>query len=211
MTNKINKNNKNTKANSKNIANVKKQNSTEKVKNEITKQNDKKNTIMNILILLGVAILCFVTVYLMNYFFVKHNNINTNYSTDKQLSEIQIEGQSEIISTQKYISDLGYNMRYDINNFVVFKHNNKDYYKFKHNDNVIVKVESSSVPTNCTNQVLETTLNNCYRKLDNYTEEYYITSNSKTFKVTIKSPNSSEYTSSVRTRIEIMLETFKVD
>lgn len=195
-----------------------KKNNIEKTKNNVKKSNisspvkeNKNNTIqMKILVFLGVAILFVAIVYLMNYFFVEKSYIKINISTDKKLEYIEIEGERELISTQKYVSDLNYSMRYDIDNFEVFKYKTQDIYKFINNERVLVVVEESLLPNSCSAGSLDMIYNNCYVKVDDYTEEHYISTNGKTYRITVKSPNTSEYESGVKTRINYMLSSFEI-
>lgn len=178
--------------------------------NKPVKNNGKNTIIMKVLVVFGVIILCFALVYLMNYFFVEKSYIKINMSTDKKLEHITLEGERELITTQKYVSDLNYTMRYDVNNFTVFKYKHQDIFKFKSDDKILVIVEKSGLPNSCTSGTLDMEYNNCYVKIDNYTEEYYISTNGKTYKITIKSPNTTEYISGVKTRINYMLKSFEM-
>lgn len=175
------------------------------------KKVEKNNFIMKLLVFLGVIVLLCASIYLMNYFFVEKSYLKTNMSTDKKIEYITLEGQNELINTQKYVSDLNYSMRYDIDNFKVFKYKKQDIFKFLHNDAVLVVVEKSSLPNSCTASRIETGYNSCYVKKDDYTEEYYISTNGYTYKITIKSPNTSEYGEGVRTRISYMINSFIIN
>ena len=164
-----------------------------------------------LIILIGVIILLVISVFLMKYFFVDKSNIKENYSTDKQLVYIKLEGQDELISTQKYKSTLGYNMRYDIERFKVFKYKEQDIYKFINNDQVLVVVEKSDLPSDCNNEPLETGYKNCYKMINDNMEEYYLTSNAKTYRILVKCPNTSEYNEGVKARIKYMLGSFEIE
>ncbi|MBE6156923.1 MAG: hypothetical protein E7161_04160 [Firmicutes bacterium] len=166
--------------------------------------------IMKVLVVLGVIILCFVIVYLMNYFFVEKSYIKINISTDKKLEYITIEGEEELITTQKYVSDLNYSMRYDIDNFTVFKYKSQDIFKFVNDEKILVVVEESGLPNSCSTGSLDMTYNNCYVQVDNYTEEHYISTNGKTYKLTVKSPNTPEYQEGMKIRINYMLNSFEM-
>jgi hypothetical protein len=185
-----------------------------KIKEPITDSQDvikKNNFIMDILVVLGIIVLGLTLVYLMNYFFVKKSYIKINMSTDKKIEYIMLEGQQELVTTQKYVSDLDYSMRYDVNNFKVFKYKKRDIYKFLHNDVVLVVVEKSVIPNSCTMSLLKTGYNNCYVQKDDFTEEYYISTNGVTYKITVKMPNTTEYKEGVRTRIDYMINTFVIN
>ena len=185
---------------------------TKSKKTKATDENVKMNSIyIKILVFLGVIIFGISIIYLMNYFFVEKNYIKINISTDKKLEYIKIEGQEKLITTQKYVSDLNYSMRYDINNFKVLKYKDQDIYKFNAAEKILLIVEKSTIPSICTNSNLITQYTSCLITPDDYTEEYYITSDGVTYKITIKSPNANEYESEVKTRINYMLESFKIN
>ena len=177
-------------------------------KNSNLKRNENKNvTIMKTLVVLGVIVLGFAIVYLMNYFFVLKNDIKINMSVDKQMVNIKINNKQEVITTQKYVSDLDYSMRYDINAFRVFKYKSQDIFKYLEAEKILVVVEKSTLPSTCSNNS-SNSYNSCVISVDNYTEEQYIKTNDTVYKLTIKKPNSSEYTSDIKSRIDYMISTF---
>ena len=165
---------------------------------------------MKILVFLGVVTLGFIVVYLMYYFFVKGSDIKVNMSTDKGIEFIMVEGKEELIVTQKYVSDLQYSMRYDIAKFRVFKYKEQDYYKNLDDERVLVIVEKTNAPSNCSTSTSDTEYINCYIKVDNYTDEHYISNNNKVYKITIKTPGTSEYEEGTNSRIDYMLKTFNI-
>ncbi len=170
-----------------------------------------KNTIiMKILVFLGVIILCFAIIYLMNYFFIEHNDIKINMSTDKKVEFINIDGDDKLITTQKYVSDLNYSMRYDINNFIVFKYRDQDFYKYKDEDKIIVMVETSELPNNCTLETENQGYSKCTLIVDNFTEETYYTRDKKTFKITVKNPNTRDYEKNIKPLVDYMLKSFEM-
>jgi len=183
-------------------------------KNNKTQKEEKKinkNTIiMKTLTFLGVVIFGFILIYLMYYFFVMKSDIKINMSTDKKLEYMTIEGNEELIATQKYVSDLNYTMRYDINNFKVFKYKTQDIYKNLNDERVLVVVEKSNIPANCVTTPAENEYNNCYIKVDDYTEEHYISTSAIVYKITIKTPGTTEYKEGVSTRINYMLDSFNI-
>lgn len=169
----------------------------------------KKNTIvMKTLVVLGVIILSIAIVYLMNYFFVEKNYIKINMSTDRKMEYIKIEGEDELITTQKYVSDLDYSMRYDTSSFKVFKYRKQDIFKYLDSEKVLVVVEKSTLPSTC-NNVNNSEYSSCVITVDNYTEERYISTNGTVYKLTIKTPNSSDYAEGIKSRIDYMLNTFE--
>ena len=122
-------------------------------------------------------------IYLMYHFFVEKSDIKINMSTDKQIEYITIEGNEELIMTQKYVSDLEYSMRYDMTDFKVFKYKTQDIYKNLNDERVLVVVEKSTLPSNCTTITSTKEYNSCLVKIDNYTEEHYISTNTKVYKI----------------------------
>ena len=193
--NKKKKNNKNTKSNN-------------AYKNKNQKDNSKilkKSIVMKILVVLGVIVFCTSIFYLMNYFFVEHNDIKINMSTDKKVEFINIDGEDTLITTQKYVSDLEYSMRYDVNNFRVFKYRDQDFYKYKEAEKVIVIVGKSVLPKSCAQEESGNEYSKCTLEVDDYTEENYISLNGKTYKITIKNPNNDDYQNNVKARVDYML------
>ncbi len=190
-------------------------------KSKNTKSNNtyKKNTnhkasrniiIMKVLVVLGVIIFCISILYLMNYFFIEHNDIKINMSTDKKVEYINIDGKDTLITTQKYVSDLNYNMRYDVNNFTVFKYHHQDFYKYKDAEKVIVIVEKSTLPNGCIVEDNDNEYSKCTLEIDDFTEENYISLRGNTYKLTIKSPNTNKYEESIKARVDYMLNTFEM-
>ncbi len=190
---------------------VKKKEEIVKKKVENGKNFKEENYQAKLIILVGVIILITISVLLMKHFFVDKSNITENYSTDKQLVYIKLEGQDELISTQKYKSTQGYNMRYDIERFKVFKYKDQDIFKFIGNDQVLVVVEKSDLPSDCNSEPLETGYNNCYKMINDNMEEYYLTSNGKTYRILVKCPNTPEYSEGVKERIKYMLGSFEIE
>ena len=171
-------------------------------------KNSKSTLKMKILVVLGILVLGFILIYLMKYYFIDKSYIKINMSTDKKIEYIKVDGKEELMSTQKYVSDLNYSMRYDIDNFKVFKYKNQDIYKNINDIRILLAVEKSSLTKPCSVSKTETGYNSCYVKLDNFTEEYYITTNGRTYKVTVKTPGSSELSEGTKQRISYMINSF---
>lgn len=171
-----------------------------------------RNTIiMKILVFLGVVILCGIIVYLMNYFFVEKSYIKINMSTDKKLEYVMLNGKEELITTQKYVSDLSYSMRYDVDNFTVFKYKSQDIYKYLTDEKILIIVEETMLPTACSEGTLDMEYNNCYVKIDNYTEEHFISTNGRTYRLTVKTPNNTSLDKKLEDRINYMLNSFEMN
>lgn len=173
--------------------------------------NDKRNIfIMKSLIFFGVVMFCLALVYLMYHFFVEESDIKINMSTDKLMEYVTIDGNEELIMTQKFVSDLEYSMRYDISEFKVFKYKKQDIYKSLNDERILVAVERAIIPSNCTEISNNNEYNNCYIKSDDYTEYYYVGTTEQSYKITIKTPGSSDYEEDTKIRIEHMLESFQI-
>ncbi len=173
-----------------------------------TKKLSKNEIIMKVLVVLGVIVLCVAIIYLMNYFFVEKNYIKINMSTDRKMEYINVGQEEVLITTQKYVSDLDYSMRYDTNAFKVFKYRNQDIFKYLDSEKVLVVVEKASLPEACSNGG-SSAYSSCVITVDNYTEERYISTNGEVYKLTIKTPSSSEYKDDIKSRISYMLGTFE--
>lgn len=197
-------------ANKKGNTSKQKTNTKKNVK-KIQKTNTNRNSIViKLLIVLGVIILCIAIVSLMNYFFVKKSNIKINISTDKDLIYLTINNKEELLTTQRYVSDLGYSMRYDVDNFTVFKYKEQDIFKFISDEKALLVIEKSLLPSNCSQTTLANEYNNCVVNVDDYTEEYYVTTEGETYKITLKSPNTEEFNKNTKIIMKYMLNTFKL-
>lgn len=180
-------------------------------KSNLKKGNITRNTIiMKILIFLGVSILCGIIIYLMNYFFVEKSYIKINMSTDKKLEYVMLNGKEELVTTQKYVSDLSYSMRYDVDNFMVFKYKSQDIYKYLTDEKILIIVEETMLPTTCSSGSLDMEYNNCYVKIDNYTEEHFISTNGRTYRLTVKTPNNTTLDKKLEDKINYMLSSFEI-
>lgn len=175
---------------------------------EIKNGKNKNVVIMKILVFLGVAILFFITTYTMYHFFVEKSNIKINMSTDKKLEYLTINGQRKMIMSQNYISDLSYSMRYDIESFKIFKYKGQDFFKNLNDERILVVIEKATTPSNCSTITTNTEFNECYIKVDNYTEEYYYSANNKVYKITVKTPGFQSVDEDTKARINHMLESF---
>ncbi len=184
-----------------------------KVTTHDVKNSNKKNTkIMKILVFLGVIILCSIVVYLMYYFFVENNNIKINISTDKKAEFIDTgKDDEELITTQKYVSDLGYSMRYDTSKVKVTKYKDKDIFKYIEAEKILIVVEKGNMPNNCSQDSSEKEYNNCIINVDNYTEEHYISNQNKTYKLTVKMPNLIKQDKGIEARIKYTLNSFTIN
>ncbi|MBE5806326.1 MAG: hypothetical protein E7313_06470 [Clostridiales bacterium] len=174
-------------------------------------KSNRNSLIMNILVVLGVIVLCVIIVYLMNYFFVEKSHIKINISTDKKLEFIMVGEEDELVTTQKYVSDLNYSMRYITTEFTVFKYKEQDIYKNVNNDSILVVVEPSDLPSTCPSVELANEYNSCYLTIDNYTDEYYISNNNNIYKLTVKKPNAKDYTSFIKSEISYMINSFEIN
>lgn len=165
-----------------------------------------------LIIFLGTAIFIVSLISVLYYFFVYRVNLQINISTDKQIEYIERGSEKEQITTQKFISDLNYSMRYDVTKFSVFKYQGQDVYRGLENEDVLVVVEKSKVPNNClegTNSP-NTSYNSCNILLDIETEEYYVYNNDYSYKIMIKKPTSLSTDMTYDLRINEMLKSFHI-
>lgn len=194
--------------------NYKQGNNNSKKENVAIKEEVKKfpsnDFVRKAFIFMGTVFFILALLYLMNYFFIEHNNILVNMSTDKKVEYIKISGKDELITTQKYVSDLDYSMRYDVNNFTVFKYKTQDIFKFINEEKILVIVEKDAVPGNCSKTTLDNEYNSCVVKVDNYSKEYYISTNKVTYKITVKTPNTGADEENIMQRINYMLNSFEM-
>ena len=102
-------------------------------------------------------------------------------------------------------------MRYDVRGFKVLKYKNQDVYKNLHNEKVLLVVEKSTLPSNCTEVVNENEYNNCYIQIDNYTAHHYISFKNKVYKVTVKTPGITEIEEKTKIRIDNMINSFSIN
>ncbi len=178
--------------------------------NKVIKKFPSDAFVMKALTLFGIIFLFIGLLYLMNYFFIEKNHLKINTSTDKKQEYVLFNGEEELMTTQKYVSDLEYSMRYDINNFSVFKYKEQDIYKFLEAEKILVVVEKATVPSNCTKTNLDSDYTNCMISPDDFTDEYFITSGGKSFKITVKTPNTADDEENIYKRIDYMLSSFQV-
>ena len=156
----------------------------------------------------------------------KENNISVeelDKSVDEQTETIMQEGLESKITTLKYVSSLGYSMRYESELISVSKNNNMDVYSSKNNDKFYYTVEKiptsyEYITTNLDAQnISKTNINGnevtyfdrvISSLLVNY---YYIKAEDGTFLITINCPNSSEYVEGWLDRIDNMIKTFDIN
>ena len=162
------------------------------------------------LVILGTIILCVSLTLLSKYLFVDKSNIKDNYSTDKSIIYISIMGEDKLITTQKYISGLGYNMRYDNEKFKVFRYKNQDIYRFINNLDVVFSVEKAIIPEDCVYKSGSLGVVSCYKKISDTMEEYYLTTNNRTYKIFISCPNNYSFEEGVKVIIDYMIGTFEI-
>lgn len=166
------------------------------------------------------------------------NNINTTQeldtSTDARKETIMLEGMEETITTSKYISSLGYSMRYDSDDYTVTSYNyaeGNDIYKCKSNPDIWFAVGGDFVTsyneyinkrmsTAKLDSYEKTTINGydaVYYKSTNFWDEgmeYYlidINNGVGIFEICVNYPNTSEYNEGVGSRIKQMIQTFTIN
>lgn len=173
--------------------------------------NQKNKIVMNLLIFLGILVLGFILICIMYYFFVKNSNIKINISTDKKVEYVTINGQKKLLASQKYISDLGYTMRYNVEEFKVLKYKNKDIYKNLKDEKLLITVEKPNAPLNCSVKNEDYEYNKCFLKIDNYNQEYNISSQNRFFKIIIKSSGFDNLNKETEEDINWMINSFRLN
>lgn len=164
------------------------------------------------IIFVGTILFMAITVSLFYYFFFYRVNLKINISTEKQIEFLEVDGEKIQLTTQKFISDLKYSMRYDVDKFKVFKYQEQDIYKGVEDEDVLVVVEKSKVPTSCgENASLKNSYNNCNILISSDTEEYYIYKDSDVYKITVKLPVGISYQKNYNEKITTMLDSFKME
>lgn len=180
-----------------------------KLKNSDDNSSKKLNIYLKIVTIINVVLLCALSIYVMKYFFVDRNNIKMNYSTDKKLVYINVNDQEKLISTQKYISDVGYSMRYDIENFKVFKYKNQDIFKNIKNENVLILIERSDLSLDCNEVSEDGNYKSCNKTIDDSIKQILISSNNKSYKILVK--DSGIIDSLIKSEIDYMIKSFEVN
>ena len=158
----------------------------------------------------GIAFLFMSLLYLINYFFVKKSNLTINISTDKKVEYLTIKKEETLIVTQKYVSDLDYSMRYDINSFKVFKYKDKDIFSFLRDCKIVLSIEKSTMPKNCAKTTFDNEYSSCYVKVDSFTQEYYFSKDKKVYKIVIKLSEDNKNKEVATTEINYMLNSFNI-
>ena len=120
-------------------------------KDEINEIFDKdKSFKKKLIIFISTILLVILIAGLIYYFFFKKLDLRNNISTDKQFETIEVDGKKEQLVTQKFISGLGYSMRYDVDSYQVFKYNDSDIYKNIKDNNVGFPTLLYAIPNSCT-------------------------------------------------------------
>jgi hypothetical protein len=189
------------------MANKKK---SQKVIRKTSKKFPSNDFVMKALLLVGMVFLGLSLVRVMDYFFVKNSNIGINMSTDKKVEYLALNGKEELVTTKKYVSDLDYTMRYDTDNFRVFKYKKQDIYSFLNNYGVALSVEKADVPSNCARATLDNEYASCYVMVDHFTEEYYFSKDKVSYKITIKLSDDEKNKELLKNEVKYMLSSFNI-
>lgn len=165
-----------------------------------------------IIIFSGTILVLLLLFSLMYYFFYKRVDLQMNISTDKKFEFVYFDGEKTQFTTQRYISDLGYSMRHDVENFEVFKYKEQDIYKCITNSEIVLSVEKTSIPKVCNVNIvrLDSAYNNCEVTIDDAIKEYYIYDKKDAYKVTISIPPELKEENNYGDIIERMITTFKI-
>lgn len=174
-------------------------------------QNDnniKGSTTKKIIITIGVILVLILIILLMYHFFVKKSYITCNYSTDKKIEYITLNGKQEVMTTQKYIGCTpDYTIRYDVDSFDVFKYKDEDIFKYKNNEGVAILIRETEYPTKCDTSIDIDSIT-CHITEGDDKDIYYMSKDNKNYQIIVKTPEYSELASSVNSRINYMLKTF---
>ena len=171
---------------------------------------DTQRPLTKFFLLMGTIIMCLLAILIMKHFFVDKSNITNNYSTDKRLVYVTIEGSEELVATQKYVSDSGYDMRYDVERFKVYRFRNQDVFKSLENDGLIMLIEKAILPADCNSDPLKTGYNSCYKYIDALKEEYFISVYDRVYKITVNIQSENDYNNELKERIKYMISTFEI-
>lgn len=165
------------------------------------------------ILFVGTVLFLLIIVSLMYYFFYKKVDLQMDISTEKKFEFVYFDGEKTQFTTQKYISSLGYSMRYDIENFEVFKYKEQDVYKSITNSDVVLSVEKTEIPKVCKINIvrLDSTYNNCEVAIDDGLKEYYIYDKKDVYKVLISLPPELKEKNNYGDIIEKMITTFKIE
>lgn len=183
-------------------------------KEQVEEMFENENKAKKKLILLAGTIFLLLAIFIsVYYFFFYRLNLQTNISTDKKIEFKQINGKKEQITTQMYVSELNYTMRYDIANFKAFSYRNQDIYKGIKNEDILIVIENSTVPSACSNSTTnpKSTYNQCEIIIDINTTEYYMYNKNNAYKITVNLPPLIEDQNHFDERIDLMLNTFKME
>ena len=154
----------------------------------------------------------------------KVSDYEVDKSTDERQETITIEGVEETITTAKYVSSLGYCLRYEKESLSVSQDEGMDIYSTENNSDMYYTVEGYSTSYDSAISSLKAegvTLENItingnsaatYSKevLDILQTHYYIKANNGVFIITVYHPNTSEYIGGWGSRIGQMIKTFEI-
>lgn len=194
-----------------NVEEIKEESKSNEINVDEIFENDKSFK-KRIILIVSTILFIILIASLMYYFFFQKADLQINISTDKKFEFVYFDNEKKQLITQKYISDLGYSMRYDIENFKVFKYQEQDIYKCTTNSDIVIKVEKASLPSACNNSSFSTkfSYNSCefLNALEN--EEYYLYDKNNIYKITLSLPDELREQNNYGDIIDKMLATFSI-
>ena len=185
--------------------------SREKEEIEETFEKDKSFK-KKLILIIGTTLFLILVIFLMYYFFFKKADLQINISTDKKFEFVYFNNEKTQFITQKYISDLGYSMRYDIENFKVFKYQDQDIYKCTTNSDIVIKIEKATLPSVCSKSSTteKFTYNSCEYLNDLANEEYYLYDKNNIYKITLSLPDELKNQNNYGEITDRMLSSFNI-
>lgn len=181
-------------------------------KDEINEIFDKdKSFKKKLIIFISTILLVILIAGLIYYFFFKKLDLRNNISTDKQFETIEVDGKKEQLVTQKFISGLGYSMRYDVDSYQVFKYNDSDIYKNIKDNNVVISVSKAKLPDACNLEKNEKFDYSSCELINGYDNlEYYIYEKKNIYKIVVSLPQESKDVNNNEIIVNKMLNSFKI-
>jgi hypothetical protein len=181
-------------------------------KEEIDELFDKDKSFKKKLIIFISTIILVILIGLGIYYLLfKNLNLKTDISTDKSFETIEVNGKNEQLITQKYISSLGYQMRYDVDSYEVFKYNDSDIYKNILDNNIVISVSKSKLPSICNLEKNDKFNYNSCELINGYDNlEYYIYEEDSVYKIVVSMPTESKNVNNNEIIVNKMLNSFKI-
>lgn len=165
-----------------------------------------------VIIFISTIILVCLIFFLIYYFFFKKLDLINDISTDKSFETIEVNGTKEQLVTQKFVSSLGYSMRYDVDSYEVFKYNDSDIYKNTVDNNIVISVSKSKLPSICSLEKNDKFNYNSCELINGFdNQEFYIYENNIAYKIVISLPQESKDKNNSEIILNKMLNSFIIN